>query len=95
MLSQWLKIDAKQPLVVFGPRGAGKSTLIAHVVDRRPNVVHINVRTLLEKKEDLMVRGCGLHPGRLFSHVAASIIPPSCSCAHVRTGARPPQGRTR
>jgi predicted AAA+ superfamily ATPase len=49
-------MDATQPLVISGPRGAGKSTLVGHVIDHRPNVVRINVKTLLEKKEELMVR---------------------------------------
>jgi hypothetical protein len=52
---QWIKMDATQPLVISGPRGAGKSTLVAHVVDHRPNVVRIDVKALLERKEELMV----------------------------------------
>lgn len=52
---QWIKMDATQPLVISGPRGAGKSTLVGHVIDHRPNVVRIDVRALLEKKEELLV----------------------------------------
>ena len=56
LLEQWLKMDATQPLVISGPRGTGKNTLVNHVVDGRANVVRIDVHNMLEKKDEVMVR---------------------------------------
>ncbi len=55
-LKQWLRLDSKQPLVISGPRGTGKTSLLNHALESRHNVVRIDVRGMLEKKEEIMVR---------------------------------------
>lgn len=56
-LDRWIRMEAKEPLIVSGHTGTGKMSLIRQVLSETGihRVIHIDVKAMLEKKDDMMV----------------------------------------